>query len=119
MGIHDGHNASVALLRDGRLELALQEERLTRLKNQGDAPAGAARLAIRRAGENACSAAVALNGHYMNMVSGGARRFKPIMTGHRNGSSVLRIRLSSRAHQRRKASDRIRRLTRWGSRAFR
>ena len=38
LGIHDGHNASVALLRDGRLELALQEERLTRVKNQGDAP---------------------------------------------------------------------------------
>jgi predicted NodU family carbamoyl transferase len=31
MGVHDGHNASVALLRDGRIELALLEVRLTRV----------------------------------------------------------------------------------------
>ncbi len=46
VGIHDGHNASVAVVRDGRIELALQEERITRIKNQGDAPAGAAKLAF-------------------------------------------------------------------------
>ena len=46
LGVHDGHNASVALLRDGRIELALQEERLTRVKNQGDAPGGALRAAL-------------------------------------------------------------------------
>ena len=44
IGVHDGHNASVALLRDGHLELALQEERFTRVKNQGDAPAQAGRI---------------------------------------------------------------------------
>jgi predicted NodU family carbamoyl transferase len=65
IGVHDGHNASVAVVRDGRVELALQEERLTRVKNQGDAPAGAARAALALAGQ-ANLAAVALNGRYMN-----------------------------------------------------
>lgn len=64
LGIHDGHNASVAVVRDGRLELALQEERLTRIKNQGDAPAGAAKLAFQMLNGN--SARVGLNGLYMN-----------------------------------------------------
>jgi predicted NodU family carbamoyl transferase len=38
VGIHDGYNAPAAVIRDRRIELALQEERLTRLKNQADAP---------------------------------------------------------------------------------
>lgn len=38
LGIHDGHNASAALLRDGGLVGAVQEERFTRLKNQGGLP---------------------------------------------------------------------------------
>jgi carbamoyltransferase len=66
IGIHDGHNASVALVRDGRIELALQEERLTRVKNQGDAPAGALREAMKLAGADATGARVALNGYYVN-----------------------------------------------------
>lgn len=63
IGIHDGHNASVAVVRDGRVELALQEERLTRVKNQGDEPKGAAKLAFQIAGTEA---PVGLNGMYMN-----------------------------------------------------
>lgn len=38
VGIHDGHNASAALLREGQLVAAVQEERITRLKNQGGMP---------------------------------------------------------------------------------
>jgi carbamoyltransferase len=60
IGIHDGHNASAAVIRDGRIELALQEERITRLKNQGDAPAGVLEQ-IRET-----PARVALNGYYVN-----------------------------------------------------
>jgi len=37
-GIHDGHNAAAALVADGRLLGALQEERLTRCKNQNGFP---------------------------------------------------------------------------------
>jgi carbamoyltransferase len=66
VGIHDGHNASVAVVRDGRIELALQEERLTRIKNQGDAPGGAAKLAFQMLNGDGARARVALNGEYMN-----------------------------------------------------
>ncbi|HEV2198908.1 MAG TPA: carbamoyltransferase C-terminal domain-containing protein [Bryobacteraceae bacterium] len=66
IGIHDGHNASVAVVRDGRLELALQEERLTRVKNQGDLPRLAARAALDLVNGGAASVRVALNGRYMH-----------------------------------------------------
>jgi carbamoyltransferase len=66
IGVHDGHNASAALLRDGRIELALQEERLTRVKNQGDAPGRALAAVTKRAGADAVHARVALNGNYVN-----------------------------------------------------
>ena len=67
LGVHDGHNASAALLRDGRVERALQEERLTRVKNQGDAPAGAVRAALRCIEEeNRELPRVALDGRYTN-----------------------------------------------------
>lgn len=66
VGIHDGHNASVAVVRNGRLELALQEERITRVKNQGDAPAGAANLAFHTLNGGSGEARYALNGLYMN-----------------------------------------------------
>ncbi|MBM4460188.1 MAG: hypothetical protein FJ011_20895 [Chloroflexi bacterium] len=42
LGIHDSHNAAAALLEDGKLIAAVQEERLTREKNQYGIP----RLAI-------------------------------------------------------------------------
>ncbi|MEO8049539.1 MAG: carbamoyltransferase C-terminal domain-containing protein [Acidobacteriota bacterium] len=66
IGIHDGHNASVALVRNGRVEFALQEERITRVKNQGDAPEKALGGALALARSAAGSARIALNGHYMN-----------------------------------------------------
>ena len=33
LGIHDGHNASAALIIDGKLKCAIAEERLSRQKN--------------------------------------------------------------------------------------
>jgi len=33
--VHDGHNATVVLFRNDRIEYALSEERLSRNKNQG------------------------------------------------------------------------------------
>lgn len=41
VGIHDGHNSTVALLKDGKLSDVLQEERLQRIKNIGNFPATA------------------------------------------------------------------------------
>jgi len=66
IGVHDGHNASVALVRNGMLEFALQEERITRVKNQGDAPRNALAAALAQANGAGASAWVALNGRYMN-----------------------------------------------------
>jgi carbamoyltransferase len=66
VGIHDGHNASVAVLRNGRLVLALQEERLTRVKNQGDLPRLAVRTAMELVNGDLATTGVALDGRYMN-----------------------------------------------------
>jgi carbamoyltransferase len=66
LGLHDGHNAAAALLDKGRIVAAVQEERLTRTKNQSGIPhrsigdlfsmAGVTSSAINR---------IALNGRYM------------------------------------------------------
>src|SRR5215475_14644981 len=37
-GIHLGHNAAAALVENGRLLFAVQEERFSRVKNQGGLP---------------------------------------------------------------------------------
>lgn len=109
VGIHDGHNASVAVVRDGRIELALQEERLTRIKNQGDAPAGAAKLALAMAGGD--EARVGLNGLYMNYHQW--RRETIMRDYERSGSFAGRWKQAfkgtfvDRAYQNRKAERRI------------
>ncbi len=41
LGIHDGHNSSAAIVDNGAVVAAVQEERLTRHKNQGGFPANA------------------------------------------------------------------------------
>ena len=38
IGIHNGHNSAAAFVENGCLVFALQEERLTRVKNQGGLP---------------------------------------------------------------------------------
>jgi carbamoyltransferase len=38
IGIHSGHNSAVSLVENGSLVFAIQEERLTRVKNQGGLP---------------------------------------------------------------------------------
>ncbi len=38
LGIHDGHSSSAALVRDGHVLSAIQEERITKEKNQGGFP---------------------------------------------------------------------------------
>jgi len=46
LGIHDGHNAAAALLEDGRITFALEEERLTRIKNHSAFPSQAIRFLL-------------------------------------------------------------------------
>ncbi len=38
LAVHDGHNGSVAFLQDGTIEVLVQEERFTYVKNQGGIP---------------------------------------------------------------------------------
>lgn len=66
IGIHDGHNAAACLLEDGTIRAALQEERLTRIKNHDVFPARAVEWLLSEAG---CGwdgvDAVAMNGFHM------------------------------------------------------
>ncbi len=105
LGVHDGHNAAVALVRNGRVEFALQEERITRVKNQGDVPANALKAAV--AGGAGSNVRVALNGRYMNY---GQWRREDILEDYgRSSGFSSRIKqpfkgtLLDRVYQRRKA----------------
>ncbi len=111
IGVHDGHNASVAVVRDGRVEFALQEERITRVKNQGDVPKNALAAALRDAGTGA---RVALNGRYMNYGQWGR---ETILEDYGRSSNVVsrmkqpfKDTFVDRAYQRRKAALREERL---------
>ena len=119
IGIHDGHNASVALVRNGRVEFALQEERITRIKNQGDAPQKALNEALGRNGAgDARMARIALNGRYMNY---GQWQRETILDDYRRTSTLasqirqpLKGTLLDHAYQRRKAALREERLRELG-----
>src|SRR4051794_11505062 len=50
LGVHDGHNASAAILRDGELLFAVQEERLVGRKNAYGFPREAVRACLDFAG---------------------------------------------------------------------
>lgn len=114
IGIHDGHNASVALVRDGRVVFALQEERISRVKNQGDAPQSALAAALAHAGRSGETARVALNGRYMNY--GQWQRETIVEDYGRSSSFASQIKqpfkdtLADRVYQRRKAMLREERL---------
>jgi carbamoyltransferase len=112
IGIHDGHNATAALVRDGKVELILQEERFTRVKNQGDAPAAAAQQALALAGGG--TPRVALNGLYMNY--GQWARETVIRDYERSSSFTGRMKqplkntIVDRVYQKRQAGTRAERL---------
>ena len=50
LGIYDGHNASAAVFRDGQIHTAIQEERLTGVKNYFGLPEKAALASMAAAG---------------------------------------------------------------------
>jgi carbamoyltransferase len=50
-GVHTGHNSAAALVEDGVLKMALQEERLTRIKNQGGFPTEAIQKIVAESGQ--------------------------------------------------------------------
>ncbi|MEP7353724.1 MAG: carbamoyltransferase C-terminal domain-containing protein [Acidobacteriota bacterium] len=112
IGVHDGHNASVAVVRAGKVEFALQEERLTRIKNQGDAPRLATRRALELVGSSETS--VSLNGHYMNYQQWD--RETVLLDYEKSATLASRLKqplkntFIDRAYQRRKASERTAQL---------
>lgn len=69
IGVHIGHNAAAALVQEGKLAFALQEERLTRTKNQGGMPRGVLGKINSRflsAGQNQAELPVILAGHNLS-----------------------------------------------------
>ena len=48
LGVHDGHNAALAVLSEGKMLDVLQEERLKRVKNIGGFPESALEDIVRR-----------------------------------------------------------------------
>jgi carbamoyltransferase len=66
LGIHDGHTAAAALLRNGRIAAAVQEERFTRIKNWAGFPAQSVRWVLQSQGLGTADIdAVVLNGNQM------------------------------------------------------
>lgn len=54
IGIHDGHNASACLLSNGKIEYAIQEERLSRIKNHSTFPSLAIEEILKYSNMNPC-----------------------------------------------------------------
>lgn len=50
LGIHDGHNASICLMQDGKIVYVIQEERPTKEKNRHDFPFAAIKLMFEKTG---------------------------------------------------------------------
>lgn len=67
LGIHDGHNASAALIADGEVVAAVAEERVTRRKNSSGFPHGAIAAVLDLGAIDACDLdAVALASEWQN-----------------------------------------------------
>ncbi len=63
LGVHDGHGAGVALVRNGRVVAAVSEERIRNIKNYSGAPTNAIREAYRISGiDPSSTSAVAIVG---------------------------------------------------------
>ena len=67
LGLNDGHNAAAALVHEGRVIAAVQEERLSRVKNQAGVPSRAIQDVMGMANMSLSSVdKVGLNGLYMS-----------------------------------------------------
>jgi carbamoyltransferase len=65
LGIHDGHNASACLFADGEVRIALQEERLRRVKNWSGLPVQAVQWILKESGLAIGEIdSIALNGYH-------------------------------------------------------
>jgi carbamoyltransferase len=100
LGIHDGHNASACLYRDGHVEAAIQEERLCRVKNWSGLPMLAVDAVLRTAGVSLGDVdVIAMNGYYPTRVDGGREALIAYLRSVDEPGVVLR-RLATRAAHR-------------------
>lgn len=83
LGIHDGHNSSVCLLRDGCIECAIQEERFTYEKNQGGMPSQALNYLSHRYGLDDVDCVV-IAGSYMGQYDWSR---EAVLASYRNSTS--------------------------------
>lgn len=86
LGIHDGHNSTVALLHEGTLIDVLQEERFTRIKNSGNFPIRAFNNIVSRINCNLDDLTISLNGLYMDY---GVWDRKSILQYHEDSKSLM------------------------------
>lgn len=97
LGVHDGHDAAAALVRDGRLVAAVEEERLTRIKNHDTFPVHAVERVLHIGG---CASSdidvVAMNGAHQPRHR---TRADIIADVEGNGDGSLRARLKQAARQ--------------------
>jgi len=111
LGIHDGHNAAAAVLLNGTIVAAVQEERLSRVKNQGGLPALAIADALSCAGITPSDiGCVALNGAYMTYDHWDRNHLLKVYEHAAGFRQVLKQRLKGtvvdRVYQKRKARQR-------------
>lgn len=124
LGVHDGHNASAALLSDGKLEFLIQEERIVAEKNKAGFPYESIRLIFEQTGLKPQDIdLVGLNGMYMPKPTdrqGTLDYYKSLLTHDKVVSmSRLRNRLKSvpafsKPFEERNRKSRIRTLTELG-----
>ena len=115
LGLHDGHNAAAIVLDRGRVVAGVQEERLTRIKNQGGVPRQAIDDVLSMSGISSSSLArVALNGAYMTFDHWDRGPLSEVY--ERSGGFIAKLKQPlkgtpvDRFYQDRKAHQRFRRL---------
>jgi carbamoyltransferase len=119
LGIHDGHSAAAALLDKGRIVAAVQEERLTRNKNQSGIPHQAIKDVLSMSGVTlAAIDRLAVNGEYMTYDH---HDREPLLENYAQSSNViaklkqpLKGTFVDDLYQRSKANDRAQRLAQIG-----
>ena len=92
LGVHDGHNAAAALVIDGRVVAAVQEERFNRVKNWSGFPRQATRFVLRQAGLRPADLdAVAMDGLHMPYPKTRAQLLEEYRTTGSPGTRLRRV----------------------------
>lgn len=111
LGIHDGHNATAALVRDGVIEYAIQEERLNGIKNYSGFPTSAITEILQRAGADIGDIDhVAVASHYVPKARGPDSLVRHFNNVNAPGEVAKRVLLATpvkRIHRRLRRRERL------------